>query len=64
MDDDSKVLIEDLETRSGFRVTFVAKITLKNNKKSKTIKKYSVDIKFQSGGDFIKVEVAELKESE
>jgi hypothetical protein len=64
LDDDSKVLIEDLETRSGFRVTFVAKITLKNNKKSKTIKKYSVDIKFQSGGDFIKVEVAELKESE
>lgn len=64
LDDDSDVVIKDSPKRLGFNVKFITKVTLENDKNSKTVKKYEVNISFQSGGDMVTVSVSQLKETE
>lgn len=63
LDDDSDVLIEDSPKRMGFNVKFITKVTLESDKNSQTVKRYEVNISFQSGGDSVTVSVSELKEA-
>lgn len=63
LDEDSDVLVEDSPKRLGFNVKFVTKVTLENDKNSQTVKRYEVNISFQSGGDSVTVSVSQLKEA-
>jgi hypothetical protein len=63
LEDKTDVSIIDSENRAGFGIEYIAKVTLEDSKKSKTLKKYKVKINYHSAGDQIIVLVNEFKEA-
>jgi hypothetical protein len=48
----------------GFSVQFITKVTREEVSSSDVVKRYKVNLSFQSGGDVITISVIELKETE
>jgi hypothetical protein len=64
LDEKTEIKISDTDKRMGFSVQFITKVTREEVSSSDVVKRYKVNLSFQSGGDVITISVIELKETE